>query len=535
MIDDICSRLKSCLLTALVGIGAVSCHSGSVATRIPPGRGVLAPGDIGDTSTGDSAALLQLPRRIRGIVFDSVSGHRGVPVGNTRIRLHLGSPERVDSVSADAFGRYEVKNPPVGRLVMVAYCPSTPTWTGTVNGVVFMDVQAAMDTVVNIAVDPPNCPEPPPTQRRDTRWVNTHGRMNAEYPTGDAAAVYRVVIDYLYASERKPYVLLRDPTQWHCFGPDCGERELFRMVRSGVLDSSAVRNFAIATVSKISLTPEFGYSDKVVLLTDGDLDYIRHEEQRWRDIGQLPTGSDTSGLRTFRFAFPGAPNVVFLSGVGFNRTRSEALVEAGKSPSPYPEKSQLMLLKNANGTWRIVDEDIGKTRTTGSWKGDKCVVAEAPVESPSRSELESLSGEYELVAMRNGTTKKRYMFTLVAERTDSVSRFPFIKGGQRSRLEILADGPIKSELPSRARLDSAVPRFTLLYDGKIAHLHTSEPLETRTNLGPGWSFEIARVFAGGFSGRWSYFSATMHINEFDGPSPLLSSDYFCVRAVRMIR
>ena len=520
---------SSIAFVALIGAGAVSCHRGNPVAEIDPRRTERVPNRDGSSSSQDSAALLRLPRTVRGIVFDSVSGHQRVAVGNTSIRLHLGSSSRVESVTADSIGRFEVINPPVGQLVMVAYCPSTPTWKGTVNGVVFLEVRPGLDTMVNIAVDPPHCAQPPATQRRDTGWVNTHGNANATYPSGDAAAIYRAVIHRLYAKDDKPpYVLLADPTRRHCI--DCGERELFRMVESGVLDSSTVRNFEIATADRVSLTPAFGYSSRVVLLTENDLEYIRREEERWGNIGQLPTGADTSRLRLFRAAFPEARDVVHTTAVGFNRARTEALVEAERSVGPYPDRSHIMLLRKAKGAWRIADDDIGKLGTTGAWKGNKCTAAESPVSAPSRHELETLSGQYELEAMENGIRKKQYLFSLTAKPSDSTSRFPFFRPGQRSRLETLADGSVQSESPVRARSDSATRRLTLFYSGNTGFLHASEPADSM-NLGPGWSFEVRRIAPNWFSGRWTYSTGTMTINEYDGPRPLAVSQYFCARAM----
>ena len=507
----------------------VSCRGANPATEIGPSREARADVPKDDSANQDSVAMLRVPRRIGGIVFDSVSGHAGVAVGNTRITFHLGSPARIDSVTADSVGRYEVRNPPIGQLVLVAYCPSTPTWKGTVNGVLFLEVRPGIDSVANIPVDPPHCAEPPPTQRRDTGWVNTHGSANAKYPTGDAAAIYRVVFDHLYARDSKPpYVLLADRTRRHCF--DCGDRELFRMVQTGVVDSSTVRNFEIATAEKVPLTPAFGYSSRVVLLTDSDLNYIRSEEQRWSNIGQLPTSADTSGMAVFRAAFPGARDVVYPTAIGFNRTRSEALVEAGKSTRLYLERTQIMLLRKVNGAWHIADDDIGRLKTTGAWKGGRCVAAESPVSVPTRRELGTLSGDYELEAMQNGIRKKRFLFSLKIEPSDSNARFPFFRPGQRSRLETLADGSIKSEFPARAHTDTLVPRLTLFHDGKIGFLHASDPADAM-NLGAGWSFEVRRVASNWFSGRWSYSSGTIHLDESDGPTPLAVSQYFCARAV----
>jgi hypothetical protein len=513
---------------ALIGAGVVSCHRGNPVADIGPRRTGRVPNGDSSPSSQDSAALPRLPRTIRGIVFDSVSGHRGVAVGNTSIRVHLGSPSRVESVTADSIGRFEVINPPVGQVVLVAYCPSTPTWKGTVNGVVFLEIRPGLDTMVNLPVDPPHCAEPPATQRRDTGWVNTHGKANAIYPTGDAAAIYRAVLDHLYAKEGKPpYILLADPTRRHCF--DCGDRELFRMVQSGALDSSTVRNFEIATADKVSLRPAFGYA-KVVLLTENDLEFLRHEEERWGNIGQLPTGADTSGQRVFRAAFPEARDVVHTTAVGFNQARTEALVEAEKSIGPYPGESHIMLLRKAHGAWRIADDDIGRIGTTGAWKGGKCTAAGSPASVPSRRALETLSGAYELEALENGIRKKRYLFSLTRKPSDSASRFPFFRPGQRSRMETLADGPVTFESPVRTRSDSAPPRITLFYTGNMGFLHASEPGDAM-NLGPGWSFEIRRVAPNWFSGRWSYSTGTIHINEYDGPTPLAVSQYFCARVV----
>jgi hypothetical protein len=514
----------------LIGIGAMSCHGANPTTAIGPSRVARAHVGTGDSTNQDSVAMRRLPRRIRGIVFDSVSGHGGVAVGNTRIALHLGSPARIDSIAADSVGRYEVLNPPIGQLVLIAYCPSTPTWKGTVNGVVFLEVRPGIDTVANIPVDPPNCAEPPPTQRRDTGWVNIHGSAKAAYPTGDAAAIYRVVIDHLYAGEGKPpSVLLFDRTRRHCF--DCGDRELFRMVESGSVDPSTVRNFEIVTAEKVPLTPAFGYSTKVVLVTDSDLDYIRSEKQRWIEIGQRPTGADTSRMAVFRAAFPGSRDIVFLTAIGFNRTRSEALVEAGRTGRLYIERTRILLLRKVNGAWHIADDDIGRLGTTGSWKADRCVAAASPVSLPTRRELETLSGDYELEAMQNGTRKKRFSFSLKIQPSDSNSRFPFFRPGQRSRLETLADGNIKSESPARAHTDTLVPRLTLFHDGKIGFLHASDPVDAM-NLGTGWSFEVRRVGANWFSGRWSYSAGTIRLDHSDRPRPLAVSQYFCARAVK---
>jgi len=473
--------------------------------------------------------MLRVPRRVRGIVFDSVSGHGGVAVGNTLIRLHLGFPARMDSVRADSAGRYDLRNLSTGRLVLVAYCPSTPTWKGTVNGVVFLDLRPGVDTVVNVPVDPPDCAEPPPTQRRDTGWVNTHGTADATYPTGDAAAIYRTVIDHLYAKDGKPpYVLLADHTRRHCL--DCGDRELFRMVQNGAVDSSTVRNFEIATAEQVPLTPAFGYSTKIVLLTESDRRYIRSEEQRWNNAGQLPTGADTSHMRLFRAAFPGARDVVFPTAIGFNWTRTEALVEAGRSADLYPGETQIMLLRKVNATWRIADDHIGRVGTTGAWKGDACVAVESPVSIPTRRELATLSGEYELEAMQNGIRKKRFVFSLKIEPPDSDSRFPFFRPGQRSRLETLADGYIKSEFPGHAPTDTLVPRITLFHDGKVGFLSASAPGNPKY-VAARWRFEVRRVAPNWFSGRWDYFDGIIRINEGEGPSPLAVSQYFCARAV----
>jgi hypothetical protein len=513
----------------LIGISALSCRGASPTTEISPSSVARAHVAERDSANQDSAAMLRLPRRVRGIVFDSVSGHGGVAVGNTRIVLHLGSRARIDSLTADSVGRYQVRNPPIGQLVLIAYCPSTPTWRGTVNGVVFLEVRPGIDTVANIPVDPPNCAEPPPTQRRDTGWVNTHGSANAAYPTGDAAAIYRVVIDHLYAGEGKPpSVLLFDRTRRRCF--DCGDRELFRMVESGAVDSSTLRNFEIATAEKVPLTPAFGYSTKVVLVTDSDLDYIRSEEQRWIDIGQRPTGADTSRMAVFQAAFPGARDIVFLTAIGFNRMRSEALVEAGRTGRLYIERTRILLLRKANGAWRIADDDIGRLGTTGSWKADRCVAAASPVSPPTRRELETLSGDYELEAMQNGIRKKRFSFSLKIQPSDSNARFPFIRPGQRSRLETLADGSIKSEVPARVHSDTLVPRLTLFHDGKIGFLRASDPVDAM-NLGPGWGFEVRRVGPNWFSGRWSYSSGTIRLDHSGRPGPLAVSQYFCARAV----
>jgi len=517
-------------LICLLAISAVSCRGANPSTEIGPSRVARANVAEGDSANQDSVAMLRLPRRIRGIVFDSVRGHGGVAVGNTRITFHLGSPARTDSVTADSVGRYEVRNPPIGRLVLVAYCPSTPTWKGTVNGVVFLEVRPGIDSVANIPVDPPHCAEPPPTQRRDTGWVNTHGSANAKYPTGDAAAIYRLVLDHLYAKDGKPsYVLLADQTRRHCL--DCGDRELFRMVQSRVVDSSTVRNFEIATAEQVPLTPVFGYSTRIVLLTESDRRYLANEEQRWSNVGQLPTGADTSSLRLFRAAFPGARDVVFPTAIGFNRTGTEALVEAGRSAGVYPRETRIMLLRKVNGAWHIADDDIGRLRTTGAWKGDRCVAAESPVSVPTRRELGSLSGDYQLEAMQNGIRKKRFVFSLKIEPPDSDARFPFYRPGQRSRLETLADGSIKSESPARAHTDTLVPRLTLFYAGKIGFLHASDPPDAM-NLGAGWSFEIRRVASNWFSGRWSYSPGTIRIDDSDGPRPIAVSQYFCARLVR---
>src|SRR3981189_2905059 len=94
-----------------IGIAAVSCRGANPTTGIGP-RVSRADVAKGDSANQDSVAMLRAPRRIRGIVFDSVSGHGGVAVGNMRIMFHLGSPARIDSVTADSVGRYEVRNPP---------------------------------------------------------------------------------------------------------------------------------------------------------------------------------------------------------------------------------------------------------------------------------------------------------------------------------------------------------------------------------------------------------------------------------------
>src|SRR5438045_1803645 len=91
----------------------------------------------------------------------------------------------------------------------------------------------------------------------------------AAYPYGEAAAVYRTVLDTLYGlGERPPVIVLYDSTQLRI--STC-EKNLCRVVgpHKSTIESSTLRDFETVTIKhRIPIRADFGYRLPIVLVGD---------------------------------------------------------------------------------------------------------------------------------------------------------------------------------------------------------------------------------------------------------------------------
>jgi len=342
-----------------------------------------------------TGANLQMYRRriVRGVFSNAANGK---PMPN--LEVTVGENDRLTrKIRTDEQGRYSLPDLPLNTTLWLNVDCPVPGRTDMMSGA-FFGVRPGLDTTINVALDYRKC-----------------RRLNREHPliaagakpsrtvfhpvTAEAAAVYRAILDAIYPPDspvKGPILMEAFSENWcrGCFGI---EAEVPRLIRQGVLDPSTERSFVQALRDTVSV-PDFSYRRKIRLVPRED-HWLRGERGGYNwDL--------------MKDAYPGTDAVISFSGVGFNSSGREALVEV-RVDSVNKEGGETLLLRKTGGEWRVAARHLDRGHTSGEWSGGKCEPTDAPAQPADLERVKKISGEFNITwigtsrAIRGHTKKLR--------------------------------------------------------------------------------------------------------------------------------
>lgn len=181
------------------------------------------------------------------------------------------------------------------------------------------------------------------------------------YPVGDAAPVYRAVLDLIYldGSKRPPLIVMVDSAEGGHVGGPCPFAKCIGDVwkHKSRMDSSTLLTYARLTRKRPGLV-QFGYPIPIVFISYDD---VRRMEADGRELlASHPMPPDLPKPNLGFYAellrkYPGAWGVTILSKVGFNTRHTEALVQAHQWCSDDCRVHETLFLRQTKGRWRVVE------------------------------------------------------------------------------------------------------------------------------------------------------------------------------------
>jgi len=199
-----------------------------------------------------------------------------------------------------------------------------------------------------------------PVPLKDPPWADTTNESPI-YPVGDAAPVYRAVLDLIYldGSKRPPVIIMVDSAEGGHVGGPCPFAKCvgYAWNHKSKMDTSTLFAYARMTRKKPGLV-QFGYPIPIVFISQDD---VRRMDTDGREvIASHPMPPDLP-KRVWGFwaelqrKYPGAWGVTILSKVGFNKRHTEALVQAHQWCSDDCRVHETLFLRQTNGRWRVVE------------------------------------------------------------------------------------------------------------------------------------------------------------------------------------
>ena len=197
------------------------------------------------------------------------------------------------------------------------------------------------------------------TPARPPFWADTVGESPV-YPVGEAIPVYRAVLDLLYIDgDRRPSVIIMWDTAERRSSPGpCPIAKCpgMQWTHKSKMDTATV--LALARLSpKRPRIRDFGYPIPLVLISPNDVHRMTADgneilAEHPRPDYQGPIAGFWAELAR---KYPGAWGVTILSKVGFNRSRSEALVWVHQWCGDSCRSIENIFLKKTAGRWRVVE------------------------------------------------------------------------------------------------------------------------------------------------------------------------------------
>jgi hypothetical protein len=190
-------------------------------------------------------------------------------------------------------------------------------------------------------------------------WADTTNESPI-YPVGDAAPVYRAVLDLLYldGSKRPTVIIMVDSADGHMGGP-CPIAKCIGEAwkHKSKMDTSTLRAYAWLTHKRPALV-QFGYPIPIVFISYDDVRRMEADGRELLASHPMPPDLPKPSLGFYSELlrkYPGAWGVTILTKVGFNTRHTEALVQAHEWCSDDCRVHETLFLRQTNGRWRVVE------------------------------------------------------------------------------------------------------------------------------------------------------------------------------------
>jgi hypothetical protein len=474
----------------------------------------------------DSIERDRLPRRIRGTIRDRVTGG---PIPFAEVVAHVTPNDTKIRFVSDSAGRYAINNVPIGGTMLELQCPGANGAPGKTLDAPGLYVHAAIDTVIDMTV--PDLSPCWPARRIRRLHVGAVSSVNASDAADDeASAVYRSVIEALFpaAATRRQLIVISSVTRSRCvLREDCGSPQLFRLQKSGQVDSSTVMDFSRVSRDSVLFRSRLRRAAWTTIMTPAEVSYLTRE-------GQLKYGSDDPAgafWTAYKEAYPTSPGLVSWTRVGFNPGQTQALVEVAVETAAHRDAPpEMMLLAKRPSGWRVVRRNIDREVTSGAMRGGVCVPVTPPPHRPDSARVARLVGEFRISEIVTSRQTRLQRFSIRLMPPDPVRTRDSSAAGQPSRW------PPSKFFPSVEIFNSTGEKVPELR-GRFMVDRTGTELVITDGALDGYykTLQIHRIEGDNFFGSWhSSFSYVYQLAR-DGSVMANPSGFFCAVRVAPVR
>jgi hypothetical protein len=208
-----------------------------------------------------------------------------------------------------------------------------------------------------------------PDPRGRPPWVDTTGESGV-YPIGDAVGVYRAVFDLLFidGAERPRIIVMHDTAEVRGGGP-CPIACDRKWPHKSKIDTATVLAFARLSPKRPKIVP-FGYPIPIAFISYEGYNRLRGSMNlRLQRAGRTSYVEEPLFAAEFANTYPGTWGKLTLSKVGFNKSHTEALVQASLWCGDHCRSDEVLFLRRIAGSWTVVERIPNDAEGTGAWAG----------------------------------------------------------------------------------------------------------------------------------------------------------------------
>jgi hypothetical protein len=200
-------------------------------------------------------------------------------------------------------------------------------------------------------------------------WADTTGESGV-YPIGDAVGVYRAVLDLLFVdgAERPRIIVMHDTAEVRGGGP-CPIACDREWPHKSKIDTATVLAFARLSPKRPKIVP-FGYPIPIAFISYEGYNRLRNDVSlRLQRAGRSLYPEAPEFAAEFARTYPGTWGKLTLTKVGFNKVRTEALVQAWLWCGDQCYSDEILFLRRIAGDWAVVERIPNNAEGTMSSAG----------------------------------------------------------------------------------------------------------------------------------------------------------------------
>lgn len=492
-------------------------------------------------AAADSLRRDVAPRRVRGKVINRAFG-TAIPYAQIFVHSRVTEPKPWARVVADSLGHFEVKDPPIGTVMLEVQCPGSEHTPGRTLDSPGFYLFPEMDTTITMG--PPDmrpCWSPRRVHRLTAGPIESGENRSSSFPSGaDAevfAAVLRQIVNVRGTSGERAVLSARTYTRCAKLEP-CGTLRLPQLTTAGVLDSATINDFRSRSQESVPLSAQFASDRGLDLLTSDERTYLR-EEGSWLDNFQQPDEERDGFWKALASTHLNANAIISLTRAGFNAAKTQAIVQVRTERSD-DRTTNTILLKRVGSAWRVVRHHLeaetlsGKlTPATGKFAAGRCVPSR-PGSPPTLKQLSEIRGDYafEMISSVGGGPAVQWRMRFFPDTSAWARLEPKEQWtkAQREKFESLRKfaRPVFIVLnPKTGERWKSVEAGTYVKSGER---YFSNADHTGQFDGFGYDFEIHAVTETEMFGSWEHYSFGVRIDS-NGNALPEPSGHFCARRI----